>query len=1060
MTPLIQHEAILASAGSGKTFQLAHRYIRLLAHDVDPNRIIAITFSRKAAGEIFTAIASHLRAAAVSEQEARQTAERIRRPDLRAPDFLHLLRVFLHNLQRLHISTIDSFTVGILRAFPMELGIAPEFDITHNGSIEAEHARTEALTRLFRESDPDTNDKQDLLEAFKQATHGRESKSFAAEFNRFIADYQEWHKWLPDRDAWGQPGRIWPDGTEWLNAPPDFHAALEALKTHTQTAEWKTYAQEKWAEFLHELEAWHPGLPWNRIAYLADRLLAAADQLRNGHIELKISRDTYTPSGPPADWMWTLVRHLMHRAITAALTTTQGIFRLLNRFERHYDAHIRRPGLITFDDALYLIIRGGRSLSRVTDDPTRLHIDFRLDSRLDHWLIDEFQDTSDLQWDVLRNLADEVLQDTEGARSFFFVGDVKQAIYGWRGGNYKLFGEILGQYGNHIHTRPLNTSFRSSQAVLDAVNRVFDHLPDDLPEPVRDQWKSLWGTHTCRTDTTPPPGHMAFLEAGEDRLDQDAVHRACADLLRAMDPLRRGLTTAILVRQNKTAKTIANVIRAACPDIPVSIEGESELADNPVVLLLLALIQYAAHPGDTLAREHLRTSPLGPALFTPAPNPTALLMHIHQAGYQSFLRHWSNALDETISLDAFGRHRLQALLDAAGEFDATGRREPDVFIDHMRAYTFPEQAADSTVRIMSIHKSKGLGFDVVILPELIGSLTAGFEGGIHVARDTDSRPAWALLMPNKSVREQDEILRRESRHAEYNGCFENLCVLYVALTRAKRGLYAIATPPPKKPGALNVAAHLRLQLQGNMGARPTNTLTLNGTAYGVIHESGTRDWYQDKPLLEIDTEPRRKDIPKRFPKKKSKRRRLLQTSPSARAEEPRAAHLLFMPTVTRSLDFGTAVHALFEHVDWSDTTDAEQAIRQWRATVADSDDEAETHFRKAFRVPEIASALAKPEGDVTVWRERAFEAVIDDEWITGMFDRVVIVRDASGAVTNAEILDYKTNDVDEKTIITTTEHYRPQLQLYAKALAKLIRYPHDRIVCKLLFTRPGRVVRV
>ena len=1056
MRPLIQHEAILASAGSGKTFQLAHRYIRLLANGVEPNRIIAITFSRKAAGEIFTAIVTHLRTAAASDTEAHNMAERIQRPELGSADFLHILRRFLNDLQRLHISTIDSFTIGILRAFPMELGIAPAFDVTNNQSIDAEHARTDALTRLFREPDQDTEAKQELLEAFKQATHGRETKTFAREFDQFIADYQEFYKLLPDQTAWGQPRRIWPDGCVWLSPASNLRTTLESLRAHAETGEWKTFARDKWYEFLTELEAWHPGLPWNRIAYLADRLLAAAHQLRNGTIDLKINRDTYTRSGPPAEWMRTIVHHLMHLTIKASLESTQGIYRLLNRFERLYDAQIRRPGLITFDDAQFLIIQGGRVLSRAADDPTRLHIDFRLDSRLDHWLIDEFQDTSDLQWDVLRNLADEVLQDTQGTRSFFFVGDVKQAIYGWRGGNYKLFGQILEQYGARIEQRPLNTSFRSSQAVLDAVNQVFDTLPDDIPEAVREQWTAYWGVHTCRDDKPPPPGHMAFIEAGEDRLDQEACYRACADLLREIDPLRRGLTVAILVRQGKTAKAVANVIRAVCPDIPVAIEGESEVADNPVVLLLLALVHYAAHPGDTLAREHIRMS----GITASPPDPASLLMEIHRRGYQAFLRRWSDVLNETHPLDDFGLYRLHALIDAAGEFDATGKRHPDDFTAFIRAYTFPEQAADSTVRIMTIHKSKGLGFDLVLLPELTGGIVAGLDRGIHVARDAAGHPDWALLMPNKSVRAQDPVLHRESVQAEYDGTFESLCVLYVALTRAKRGLYCIAAPPPKTTSSLNFASYLRLQLGGDMGANPTDALTLNKKEYGVIHQCGEPDWFKTCAPPKQAAATKAKPLPPRFPKKKSKQRRLLQVSPSSRAEEPRAAHMLFEPKVTRSLDFGTAVHGLFEQVDWSDTVNTDEAIAQWRATVPVPDNEAVEHFKVALSKPEFQAALAKPDGNVTLWREQMFEAVIDDEWITGTFDRVIIVRDPSGRVTQAEILDFKTNDVQEDTLLATAAHYRPQLQLYAKALAKLIAYPAEKIPCKLLFTRPGRVVTV
>lgn len=1060
MKPLIQHEAILASAGSGKTFQLAHRYIRLLAHGVEPNRIIAITFSRKAAGEIFTAIVTHLRAAATSDDEARDTAARIQLPHLQAADFLQILRRFLNDLQRLHISTIDSFTIGILRAFPLELGIAPVFDVTNNQSTEAERARFDALTRLFREPQEDEESKRDLLEAFKQATHGKETKSFAREFDQFIADYQEFYKLLPDRAAWGQPDRVWPDGTPWLTPPPDLRAALESLADYTGGHEWKAFAQEKWRIFLSELEHWHPGLPWARIVYLADRLLPAADTLRDGRIDLKINRDTYALSGPPADWMWTIVRHLMHSSIRASLESTQGIFRLLDRFEKLYDAHIRRPGLITFDDAQFLIMQGGRALSREADDPTRLHIDFRLDSKLDHWLVDEFQDTSDLQWEVLRNLADEILQDTQGTRSFFFVGDVKQAIYGWRGGNYKLFGHILDKYDKRIDQRKLHVSFRSAQPVLDAVNKAFEPLPDEIPAPVQKQWNTFWEPHTCRDDKAPPPGHMALIEAGEDWRDQEACFKACADILREIRPLRRGLTTAILVRRNKTAHVIANIIRTTCPDIPVAVEGESAVTDNPVVLLLLALVQYAAHPGDTLAREHLRMSPLFRPTTEEGPVSASLLTEIYQDGYQTFLRRWSEHLDAAHPLDDFGRHRLHALLDAAGEFDATGNRHPDDFTAFVRAYTFPEQAADSTVRIMTVHKAKGLGFDIVLLPELTGSITAGLDRGIHIARDAEGQPDWALLMPNKTVREQDSVLLRESIQAEHDGCFENLCVLYVALTRAKRGLYCIATPPPKTSEALTFASYLRQQLGGDKGARAGTPLTLGEAKYGVIYENGPGDWYKDTAAPKPEGETKKKAIPARFPKKKSKRRRLLQVSPSSRAEESRPAHTFFMSNVTRSLDFGTAVHGLFEQVDWSDTMNADQAIKQWTATVPDSDEEAIAHFRQALFTPEFQTALKKPGGDITLWREKTFEAVIDDEWVTGTFDRAVIVRDETGQIVQAEILDFKTNEVNEDTITETAGHYRPQLEFYAKALAKLTAFDHRRIVCKLLFTRLGRVVTV
>ena len=1054
----IPNEAILASAGSGKTFQLAHRFIRLLAHGVEPNRIIAITFSRQAAGEIFTAIVTHLRAAAASEEEAQAAAERIACPGLTVNDFLAILRRFLDDLQRMHISTIDSFTIGILRAFPMELGISPLFDVAASDSPEAQRARTEVLTRLFREQRNDPESQRELMEAFKQATHGRESKTFAREFDQFITDYQEYYKLVPDAEAWGRPARIWPGGCDGLQPVPDIADVIASLRTDIQSGDWNDFARNKWNKFLNAVEHYNPSTPWSEISYVAELLLDQSTSLARGEGQIKMQRTTYSVSGPVAQRMGRVVQHIMHQTLTAATQSTQGIHRLLDQFEQRYDTQIRRPGLITFDDAQFLIIQGGRPLSREPDDPARLHIDFRLDSQLDHWLVDEFQDTSDLQWEVLRNLADEVLQDAEGRRSFFFVGDVKQAIYAWRGGNHKLFGHILNQYGNHIEQRPLNTSFRSAQAVLDAVNETFNRLPEEVPQPVQEQWTTYWGEHQCREDKAPPPGHMALIEAGEDKGDHAACYQACAAILREIDPLRRGLTVAVLVRQNKTAWAVANTLRAACPDMPVAIEGASELADNPVVLLLLALVQYAAHPGDTLAREHLRMSPLHAVLTAQTATPTALLAGIYRDGYQPFLRHWGAELDAAHPLDDFGRHRLLALIDAAGEFDQTGVIHPDAFLEHMRAYTVPEQAADSTIRVMTMHKSKGLGFDIVLLPELTSEIIAGVETGIHIARDTEGQPQWALLMPNKGIRQQDPVLQRETEKKSHDATFEHLCTLYVALTRAKRGLYCISTPPPKTtPGSLNFASFLRLQLGGAKNAQPAEQRPLDGTGYGVIYEQGPRDWFTDCAPPTGQSGTPRQPFPARFPRKKSKRRRLLSVSPSSRAEEPRPAHLLFALTVTRSLNLGTAVHGLFEQVDWSDTTHEDDAVAQWREVTREPDEEAVEHFKQAYRSPAFQAALAKPEGHVTLWREKMFEAVIDDEWITGTFDRVVIVRNDEGAVVRAEILDFKTNDVTEENLSDVCDHYRPQLTLYAKALSKLIGYPHEQIARSLLFTRPGRV---
>jgi ATP-dependent helicase/nuclease subunit A len=251
----VPHEAILASAGSGKTFQLAHRYIRLLALGVAPDRIIAITFSRKAASEIFTAIVMRLCEAATDAKTAADAALHIQHPGFTCVDFLRLLRNFLTDLQRLHISTIDSFTIGILRAFPMELGIPPSFDVMDNAGPTAEKARADTMDRLFRAEDMRIEDEDDLYEAFKQATFGREEKNVAAKFAQFIEEYHLHYKLLPDQDAWGNPARIWGDGFPWAQGIADPDRFKTELESALSSVTWDTFGLNFCPPFLRTSRA-------------------------------------------------------------------------------------------------------------------------------------------------------------------------------------------------------------------------------------------------------------------------------------------------------------------------------------------------------------------------------------------------------------------------------------------------------------------------------------------------------------------------------------------------------------------------------------------------------------------------------------------------------------------------------------------------------------------------------------------------------------------------------------------------------------------------------------
>ncbi|MCK5341101.1 MAG: UvrD-helicase domain-containing protein, partial [Desulfobulbaceae bacterium] len=856
MPDTFKHTAIAASAGSGKTFQLAHRYIGLLASGVLPEKIVALTFSRKAAGEIFDSIVSYLCKAACSKENALLTAERINCPDLRQKNFLLLLKKLIQSLPRLQIGTLDGFAVGVAKAFPFELGIPRNFELLDNDGAEAACARQTVLRRLFNRRLIDSKTRDAFFAAFKMATFGAEEKKLIETLNTFIREYHDTFLLCPSAHCWGMSERIWPQGSEWLRDPPDLDAAasaLESLVDKTLTGNILT----RWQTFISAARAFSPAIPLDKKQlYLFEKLLPIASDLLQGTAEIKINRTALSLDREIGLLAHTLVRHIMHKEIETNLTRSRGIYRLLHHYEQSYDSFVRRKGKLTFDDVQYLLSPGNplnqdTVLSSEAGD-NRLYIDFRLDAKLDHWLLDEFQDTSDLQWMVLANLIDEVVQDQSGRRSFFYVGDVKQAIYGWRKGNARLFGEILRQYEGLITEKPLDRSFRSSQPVIDTINSIFEKLPSDLPKAAGSEWRKIWRKHECAEGIVPENGFAAILEPPcDDGVKPDASDRytILAKLLSEIDPIPKKISVAVLVRSNAQGRDIVNFLRKECPEFSVCHEGQAEIRDNPVVGLLLSLVQVAAHPGDSFAARHLMMSPLDAVIrkecHTYEPLPLILLTEIMESGFQSFFRSWGEKLDAAAALDAFGQKRLADLITAAGEFDATGSRSCNDLILFLKNYKIKDAPAENTIRVMTIHQSKGLGFDMVVLPEMQNrSMITGRVGEFEIFRHAEKNSAGVLKMPRKPFAAGDPVLAAKIEERAAMNCFEELCTLYVALTRAKQGLYIISSFQGKTSKSLTQAAFVKLQLTGELQPDSDRSIQLAGEKITALYEWGNPDWHQ------------------------------------------------------------------------------------------------------------------------------------------------------------------------------------------------------------------------
>jgi ATP-dependent helicase/nuclease subunit A len=1043
----MKNTLIRASAGTGKTFALATRMIRLLLVKVEPHHLVALTFSRAAAGEIFNKIAERLARAATSEAYAQeetttlfhgldplqlQALHHAYDETISREVFVGLLRQVIATQHASLIGTIDSFMTRMVQSFPLELGLQGQLTIMEEYVIQRQK-RAAVQSVLSRAAD--TPQSKLFFEAFRQATFGRETKSFAEKLAAFLDDWHELLLDYPQQQSWGEPLTIWPAGAPFVfDAEASSRMALGTLADNLSATIRPLWGEGKealqWDDFCAFVRTFN-----GTFTTLKAGVKNVLDAYRpdENTLVFKYQRTEKCFTGAEAALIRGAIETLYGSALHARCQTTQGIYALMMQIETTYGQQTRNQGLLTFADIPRLITR--------LDETVRQNIEYRFDSHFSHWALDEFQDTSHTQWRAIRNLIDEALQSDESDHSLFIVGDMKQAIYGWRGGDVAIFENEANS--GHYELADLNRSYRYCPQIAEAVNAIFDgeHLSRFLAEKAPQagaKWKQLWRTHISNQ----PDGFVSVERVREKSGDDgeskvDPYIEAACEQLKAIEPWKRGLSAAILVRANEHGKAFAEGLRRA--GIPAVWEGESAISDTPVVTALLHLLQLAEHPGNTLAWEHLCATPLAQTLFKeacalPRDEGVALLSHrvlddVSRLGLPRALRTYIEALDVT-ALDDFTQTRLEALLQAATQFTATADAETTLsdFADFVEAFTTRDVADTSTVKILTIHRSKGLGFDIVIAPVLE-------QNGIATQRASEvlcgEPEAWLLVNPGQQVVKADPALTVAAERARNNGVFEALCVYYVSLTRAKRALIVLLKAAPKN----------------ETGTLYFSTLVESAMGGALPWTRGDPAWFTHaKPLA--PSQPPQQAL---APLPRQKRQHIRRVTPSSAHHYGKAASELFMPQSGQlAADRGTRLHEALSTIEWL----ADNAPQPAGISTADLDLTCASPFR---------DALSRPPSAVDLWRETAFELVVDGQWISGTFDRVVFQEDAGRRT--AEILDFKSNrrrdnETEAAFAQRMRETYASQMTSYRQALAHLASLPLAQIRCTLLLTASRQAVCV
>ncbi len=1093
----IPNEMILASAGSGKTYQLTNRYIALMGLDllsgnpVRPERIVAVTFTRKAAGEFFDSILTKLAEAAGSPEKAAKLCPPETDPlytvmsQLKQSDYRILLRVFIDRMPRLFLNTLDSFFSNILRAFPAEFGLAGDFEIIDNHLAAV--ARQQVYRSVFQRQPVSVKNAQDqFLEAFRRATFGREENKIRGVLDGFVENQHEIYLHAASGNKWGNADAIWPKGSRWLgmkrNLEEDFRRLFEIFSSEGEVneAQW-----EFWDEFQDQALNHNPGskIPY-RMEFFLKKLLPEWSDVEAGEVSIIVNRSKQTIRDEACDVLNYIIKHIVGEELETRLKRTHGIWEILTRYEEAYSHLVRRRGRLTFQD-MELILAGHEFgtdhpqpiLTQIPGDDDRMRIDYRLDAKYDHWLLDEFQDTNYMQWNVIANLVDEAVQDISQERSLFQVGDVKQAIYAWRGGDTRLFHDIFEHYKGdgtapRIQPRDLNVSWRSGHDVIGTVNAVFEPVPHfaamDIPKPAIGRWK--WKAHEVAPPHDQLPGYCGWLNPlaytdGEKVGEEDRFAVVVA-LLEEIQPIERGIDCAILVQTNKIGRAMVDYIRAhSASKIPVMSEADISVAtDNPLTLGLLSLLRFATHPGDTFAWQHLAMTPFAAVIedddLTRGGVANRVLRQVFDKGFEFCLRDWVGALERSgFELSAFSRNRIEDMALAARLFDQGGSRDIDEFIGYAERFTVREPDTKSAVQVMTIHKSKGLTFDMVILPDLEGNKITEIRKTIGVKRNSQRKVEWVYDMPQTVMVEADDVLCRYREEREAEAAYEELCKFYVALTRARQANYLITNPRGRSSTSKNFVFLLEMALAG--GSAPRRKVH-GGLDVDFLYESkeSTTDWNWYAERTAPQPREGQTDEGVSTTVKADGRLRPRRRTPSGSETQTVDASQLFSRAGRKARAYGTLVHAHFEQIEWLDEIEDDILAERFEAVPAEDAQlktKALEEVVSCLAVKEIWLALTRPSPEAECWLERRFEILLNNEWLSGTFDRVVIEPD------KAIILDFKTDWIefdDDEKLESKIENYRPQLQTYRTVLSRMTGLSPEKIETQLLFTKLKRIVTV
>lgn len=1115
---LLPPTLISACAGAGKTHRLTNRIIGLLLLGETPSKILALTFSRKAAGEIRSRVLDRLTRGASSRDETRKLAGEIGIDGITTNSINTAISALTNGKHQIRFQTFDSFFIEMVRCFPAQVGLSRNVAIADNGSLRA---LEQQAFDMFLES-RSTKQIKDFEAAFTNLAdasatgslmpHTKYKSWIAAEFGPLVASPQhEW--WIPNAIAEIGEGHLSstpfnssPFNSSLVNSSPVneslLNDSLSRLNFWTDGSSITAIPPKKdgspaprarWKNTLEKIKA---AIEQHDLQTLLDStFLQAISSDKGQYDKADIPPSFYAAWGP-------LSRFIKESIIRSIAERVSQIRPFLEEFDNFLQTAKRKNQLMSFTDCkralLTIDIRGAAE-----------DVYFRLDSQISHILLDEFQDTSPLEWQILRPLAEEILSKSDGLeKTFFCVGDSKQAIYGWRGGQAELLAALGKRYQDYILNISENTTRRCSKNIVHSINTFFqalDHNPD---------LKKVSKTGAAFAKEFKP--HHA-LEAASDglfyleALDLNAlklspaeqrlqVYQRAAILINDLYLKCPWARIGVLFTQNQGIAQMKAILSSPPYDLAVSEEGKRPIERYDSVSAILGLLHLIDHPLDSIESFRLASSPLGDLLgFTDHQNTQSLLNILRNLKDELTLKGIDSFISDLISrilpkCNVSEVSQLLKLEELAISSQMRGITRSKEIIEFINA-AMSEDPSESRIRLLTIHGSKGLEFDIVVLPDLDQDLTARFRRSKLLFSGKPDAPTQISINPSQAFCQFVPELSNFRNAAFDSFIHEALCCLYVALTRARYANYVFCTSSEPPAQGVSLSSIIR-----SGPYQPTSDFTSFDSSQSCGYAVGELNWWQpvtnshdhsahpdDRSLTSWDYKDRIVIPDSRLVRPKIGRRFFDRHSPSDPITRYSSANnslsISELPGILTHTSEGSLIHQALSQLEWLDPQNPPPP-----------------EILEKFLLPETINQVfllekyqqSWPNAQVKLYREQPIAAIVTDEeltyyneaptrprpkssnsslvsstpklssdanckLITGTIDRLIIIEDAVKGVVSAEIIDFKTDKISENRLDETIQHYTPQLNLYRLALSKSHQIDPELISLKLAFLRLNKV---